>query len=189
MGVDTPAPQCSTHHVVAPASFDGPALMAALDAQRTERGLDWAQLADELHDQSHDLNAELQDDCLCSGALVRTARRGTMTCQYALPLLRWVRRAPEDFLTGPVVDVGSTALPAAGPGHRLRFDLPLLHQALDAERRGRGLTWAALAEELGCTPARLTNLRTARLADMDLTLRVTQWLGRPAAAFVVLTRW
>ena len=30
-----------------------------------------------------------------------------------------------------------------------------------------------------CTPSRLTNLRTARLADMDLTMRLTQWLRCP----------
>ncbi|TXR52519.1 hypothetical protein [Quadrisphaera setariae] len=171
------------------ASFDGAARIAALDAQRAEPGLDWAQLADELWDQSHDLNLGLADDCLCSGALVRTARRGTMTCQYALVLLRWIGRTPEEFLVGPAVDVGTTALPVAGPGHRLRFDLPLLHGALDQRRRERGLTWTALAEELRCTPSRLTDLRRARLADAELVLRVTQWLGRPAAAFVVLARW
>ncbi len=146
--------------------------------------LDWAALADVLWDQSHDLNLELADDCLCSGALVRTAKRGTMSCQYALILLRRVGRAPEDFLTGPVVDVGGTTLPVAGPDRRLRFDLPQLHAALDEQRQDRGLTWAALADDLGCTPARLTNLRTARLADTDLTPRVTQWLARPAAEFV-----
>ena len=53
----------------------------------------------------------------------------------------------------------------------------------------RGLTWASLARELDCTPSRLTNLRTARLADMDLTMRVTQWLGRPAAEFIHPADW
>jgi hypothetical protein len=126
---------------------------------------------------------------MCPGALVRTAKRGTMSCQYALILLRWIDRAPEEFLTGPVVQVGDVALPEAGPDSRLRFDLPSLHAALDEQRRERGLTWAALAGELGCTPSRLTNLRTARLADMELTMRVTQWLGRPAAAFVRPAAW
>ena len=170
-------------------SFDGAGLIAVLDAKRSALELDWAQLADVLWDQSHDLNAELDDDCLCSGALVRTARRGTMSCQYALVLLRWVGRAPEDFLTGPVVDVGDTALPVVGPDRRLRFDLPHLHTALDQQRRDRGLTWAALGELVGCTPGRLTNLRAARLADADLVLRVTQWLGRPASSFVRGARW
>jgi transcriptional regulator with XRE-family HTH domain len=55
---------------------------------------------------------------------------------------------------------------------------------LNEERQRQGLTWAGLAEQIGCTPSRLTNLRTARMADMALTMRVTQWLRRPAAEFI-----
>jgi hypothetical protein len=169
--------------------FDGSALISALDAQRADRGLGWTALADELTQQSAALNAALSDHSMCPGALVRTARRGTMSCQYALTILRWIRRAPEEFLTGPVVDVGDVRLPEAGTDSRLRWDLGQVHAALDERRRERRLTWAALAEELDCTPSRLTNLRTARLADMDLAMRITQWLGRPAAGFVHAARW
>lgn len=170
-------------------AFHGDALMSALDAQRAEQQLDWNTLAVELWQQSSDLNAELSDHCLCSGALVRTAKRGTMSCQYAVIILRWIRRPPEDFLTGPVADVGDTQLPEAGPESRLRWDLAQLHTSLNEQRRARNLTWTALANELGCTPSRLTNLRTARLADMDLTMRITQWLGKPAACFIHPARW
>lgn len=169
--------------------FDGSALISALDAQRAERGLGWTALADELGQQSAVLNAQLADHSLCPGALVRTAKRATMSCQYALIILRWIRRPPEDFLTGPVADVGDVRLPEAGPDRRLRWDLGQLHTALDERRRERRLTWAELAAELGCTPSRLTNLRTARLADMELTMRVTQWLGQPAARFVHPANW
>jgi hypothetical protein len=104
-------------------------------------------------------------------------------------MLRWLGRAPEDFLTGPVVDVGDVRLPEAGAGSRLRWNLNELHTALNERRRERDLTWAELAQELGCTPSRLTNLRTARFADMDLVMRITQWLGRPAAAFIHPAQW
>jgi hypothetical protein len=170
-------------------TFDGEALIAALDEQRAERGLDWVALADELTQQSAQLNAQLADHSMCSGALVRTAKRHTMSCQYALIILRWIRRAPEDFLSGPVVDVGDVRLPEAGPDSRLRWDLSQVHAALNERRRECGLTWAELAEELDCTPNRLTNLRTARLADMHLAMRITQWLGQPAARFVHPARW
>jgi hypothetical protein len=170
-------------------AFDGSALISALDAQRAERGLGWNALADELWRQSADLNAQLSDHALCPGALVRTARRATMSCQYALIILRWIRRAPEEFLTGPVVDVGDVRLPEAGPDSRLRWDLSQVHAALNERRQERRLTWAEAAAELDCTPSRLTNLRTARLADMDLTMRVTQWLTQPAATFVHAARW
>lgn len=170
-------------------SFDGKAMIDALDAQRSSRGLDWNGLADELWQQSRDLNAELSDHRLCPGALVRTAKRGTMSCQYALIILRWTGRAPEDFLTGQVVDVGGARLPDAGPGHRLRWDLGQLHVALDQHRRERNLTWVSLANELDCTANRLTNLRNARLADMDLTMGVTQQVKQPAATFIHARRW
>jgi hypothetical protein len=169
--------------------FDGSSLIRALDEKRADRGLDWTALATELWGQSAELNAELADAHLCPGALVRTAKRGTMSCQYALILLRWIGRAPEDFLTGAVVAVGEARLPEAGPDSRLRWDLSQVYAALNERRRSLGLTWAELAEELDCTPGRLTNLRTARLADMNLAMRVTQWLGQPAASFVHPARW
>ncbi len=170
--------------------FDCDALFDALDEQRRDSGLGWYELADELWRQSSDLNAQLESGhSLCGGAIQRLENRGTVSCQYALFLLRWLGRAPEDFLTGPVVDVGEVALPEAGPDRRLRWDLNALHSALDERRRERGLTWVALAARLDCTPSRLANLRTARLADMQLVLRVTQWLCRPAAAFIHPARW
>lgn len=115
--------------------------------------------------------------------------RGATSCQYALFMLRWLDRAPEDFLSGPVRDVGDVRLPSAGADRRLRWDLHQLHEALNDRRRHDGLTWAALAHELHCTPSRLTNLRTARLADMGLVMRVAQWLGQPAAAFIHPAQW
>lgn len=69
------------------------------------------------------------------------------------------------------------------------FDGAALMAELSARRVASGLEWPALATQPGCTPSRLTNLRTARLADMDLTMRPTQWLRRPAAEFVHPATW
>lgn len=104
-------------------------------------------------------------------------------------MLRWLGRAPEEFLTGPAVDVGDTRLPDPGPDSRLRWDLSQLHAALNAQRQQSGLAWKDLAETLGCTPSRLTNLRTARQADLALVMRVTQWLEKPAAKFIHAAGW
>jgi hypothetical protein len=127
--------------IPAKVSFDGEQLMRALEEERSVRGLQWRGLAVELWDQSAVLNARLGDDALCPGALHRTAVRGTMSCQYALPLLRWLSRPPEDFLVGEVVDVGDTRLPEAGPDKRLRWDLAELHADLNGRREDRALTW------------------------------------------------
>jgi hypothetical protein len=175
--------------VAALAEFDCVALFSTLDARRRARGLGWYELADELWDQSSVLNAQRRDHPLCGGAVSRQQARGATSCQYALFMLRWLGQAPEDFLTGPAVDVGEVRLPEAGPESRLRWNLPELHAALDEARRERTLTWVELARELDCTPSRLTNLRTARLADMALAMRVTQWLGQPAAAFIHPAQW
>ena len=170
-------------------TFDFDAFTAALDGRRRERGLSWFELADELWAQSADLNAELGDHALCGGAVSRLPTRGDTSCQYALFMLRWLDRAPEAFLTGPVVEVGQVRLPDPGPDRRLRWELLELYAALNQQREARGLTWAALAAEIDCTPGRLTNLRTARQADLALVMRVTQWLGRPSADFIHPAQW
>ena len=169
--------------------FDFAAFFAAFDTQRRDRGLGWYEFADELWQRSSELNAQRRDHPLCGGAVSRLGARGATSCQYALFMLRWLGRAPEEFLTGPVVDVGDVQLPEPGPGSRLRWNLYQLHTALNEQRQERGLTWSELAQELGCTPSRLTNLRTARMADLSLTMRVTQWLGKPAAEFIHAAYW
>jgi hypothetical protein len=166
------------------ATFDFAAFFAAVDEARRGRGMGWCDLASELWDQSEQLNAERDDHPLCGGAVSRLGARGETSCQYALYLLRWLGRPPEDFLAGPALDVGNVQLPNPGPDCRLRWDLAQLHAALNQERQRQGLTWAGLAGQIGCTPSRLTNLRTARMADMALTMRVTQWLRKPAAEFI-----
>lgn len=128
--------------------FDCYALFNALDAQRRDLGLGWYELADELWQQSSDLNAQRSSDHpLCGGAVQRLQERGATSCQYALFMLRWLHRAPEDFLTGAVVDVGDIRLPEAGADSRLRWDLNQLHTGLNEQRRLQNLTWADLAEE------------------------------------------
>ncbi len=92
-------------------------------------------------------------------------------------------------MTGRVIDVGDVRLPRAGTESRLRWNLNQVYAALNEERRTLDLTWAELADELNCTPSRLTNLRTARLADMDLAMRITQSLGQPAAGFIHPAQW
>lgn len=175
--------------VTALPAFDFAAFFAAFDTERRDRGLGWCEFAGELWQQSSELNAQRMDHPLCGGAVSRLGARGASSCQYALFMLRWLGRAPEEFLSGPVVEVGDVHLVQPGPESRLRWNLPQLYAALNQQRQERGLTWSRLAQELGCTPSRLTNLRTARIADMDLTMHLTQWLGKPAAEFIHAAQW
>jgi hypothetical protein len=169
--------------------FDVMALFRALDERRAERGLSWKGVADELWQLSAELNGRRSDHPISPGTLTGLPGRRATSCQHALFMLRWLDRTPESFLTGGEPSAGA-ALPAAGPDRRLRWDLRALHEALDAERRRRGLTWRALASTLGCGPGQLTGLRTARFAtNMSLAMRIVQWLGRPAADFVYAAGW
>jgi hypothetical protein len=188
-GGKTPSAAVRFRSVSSHPSFDCDALFEALDGKRRKHNLGWYELADELWEQSSILNAKRGDHPLCGGAIQRFATRGAISCQYSLFMLRWLRRAPEDFLTGSVREVGSVGLPKTGPDRRLRWDLSELHAALNSQRCEQGSTWVQLSEELETTPGRLTNLRGARLADMDLAMRITQWLERPAAAFIHPADW
>ena len=171
-------------------TFGFNAFTAAFNARRRELGRDWREMADDLWGQSAELNADLDEGhAMCGGALSRLPNRNDTSCQYAMFALRWMGRAPEDFLVGPVVDVGDTRLPEAGPDSRLRWDLAQLHAAVNLHREEQRLTWTALAEIFECSPSRLTNLRTARQADLALVMRLCQWIGQPAATFIHPARW
>ncbi len=171
------------------ADFDVHALFRAMDEQRTARGLSWAGAAREMWDLSAELNARRNDHPIVGSTLVNMDKRGASTCQHVLFMLRWLGKAPEEFVPGVVVSK-KHALAAAGPDRRLRWSLPETYAALDAERERRRLTWKAAAEELGCGPSQLTGLKKARYAiEIKLAMRIVGWLGRPAADFVYAGEW
>ena len=64
------------------------------------------------------------------------------------------------------------------------FDLPALQLALDAQRIARGLSWAALAKQLGVSQSTLKGLGGRPTAEGDGVLRAVAWLGRSPESFV-----
>jgi hypothetical protein len=152
--------------------------------------LSWNLVLRELWAMTPDLNESRPDDHPFSmSPITRLRRGGAISCQHALFLLRWLEAPPERFVVGAPA-VRDASLPASGPGRRLRWSLRRLYDALDAERRARQLTWSELATVLGCSPSQLTGLRTARYATgMGLAMRITGWLGRPAADFIYAAKW
>jgi len=174
----------------APSDFDALAMYAAMDAQRIQRGLSWRQVADQIWAQSAALNRTRNDHPISPSTLTGIAKRRDTTCQHALAVLRWLGRHPESFVPKGATLVESAALPLATDAHRLRWDLSALYEALDAARRERALTWVALAKQLRCSDNQLRGIRTARYAiGMTLAMRITQWLERPASAFVYAAKW
>ena len=170
--------------------FDARALFEALDRQRSERSLSWRQVAEAIWAQSSELNDLRHDHPIAVETITGMGRRGNISCQHALFMLRWIGCAPEEFIGHPLADSSRAALPIAGPDRRLRWNLRALYDALDARRREARLTWKSLAGLLGCTQSQLTGIKTARFAiGMRLAMRITQWLGRPASEFIYTARW
>jgi hypothetical protein len=174
-----------------PRGFDALALFAALDARRVASGMSWRQAADDIWNQSAELNRRRRAHPISPSTLTGMATRGECTCQHALFFLRWLERTPESFIANPRYDPGATAqLPAAGPDRCLRWDLPALYVAVNARRLEQQLTWKELAARVHCSEHQLTGIRTARYAiGMKLAMRIVQWLERPASAFVYAAEW
>lgn len=164
------------------------ALYDALDAQRVERGLSWAAAVDEINSISPSLRARLGEDDhpIASSTVANMRKRGAIPCQHALALLQWLDRTPESFVPGSPLDSAAARLPDVGPDRRLRWDIAALAEAVEARRLERGLTWAQVAGEVGCSVSQVSTLRTRAYGiDMALAMRITHWLGRPAAGFTV----
>jgi hypothetical protein len=109
--VETTGRQADMTGVDAVATFDFAAFFAAVDDARRDRDMGWYDLAGELWEQSAQLNAERGDHPLCGGAVSRLGARGEASCQYALYLLRWLGRAPEEFLTGRLLTSKTCGFP------------------------------------------------------------------------------
>ena len=170
--------------------FDVEALYSALDDKRKNLGINWRAVANQLWDLSSELNHYRKDHPISPSTLTNMAKNPRISCQHALFMLRWLGRTPESFLTGAAVDDKRFTLPVAGPDRRLRWALHLLYTSMDKKRRVNELTWTALANTLACSPNQLSGLRTAKFAiNMDLAMRIVQWLDQPAADFIYLATW
>ena len=169
--------------------FDAVALFEAMDAQRSARGLSWREVANEIWELSAVLNERRRDHPISASTLTGIVKRRDCTCQHALFVLRWLGSAPEQFVSG-IRRNGDDALPLVGPDRRLRWNLKVLYDALNARRIQQELSWPEVAEELRCTANQLTGIRTARFAiGMTLAMRIVRWLDRPAATFIYAAEW
>jgi hypothetical protein len=162
--------------------FDIGALQAALEAERSARGLSWIALTAEVNEPFKGTPSIPISVSTIRG--MHTKR--SVTSAVVLQLLRWLGRTPESFLSGrQAAPTTSEGLPVAGSSHILRFDTAAMHAALNAERVRRGMTWKQVAKELpGFTESMLTNLATGPLIGFPRVMMIPQWLGLPAANFV-----
>jgi hypothetical protein len=170
--------------------FDLQAFFEAVDQRRCEHQLSWSALATTLWEQSRVLNDLRNDHPISASPLKRLAQGRGISCQHALFVLRWLGVPPETFITAPNAGTVGKPLPQTDDAHRLRWNLKKLHEALNDARTARDATWQQTALHLHCTPHQLTGLRSAKFAtSMQLAMRITQALHRPAADFVYVSSW
>lgn len=98
--------------------------------------------------------------------------------------LRWLDRTPESFLPGHAGEPSPSAIADGGPGHLLRWNGPRLYGALDQQRTELGLTWTAVAKEIGLPVGVITRTKVADQLGFPSALYMTTWLERPASDFV-----
>jgi hypothetical protein len=71
-------------------------------------------------------------------------------------------------------------------GQSAGFDVNALHDALDAQRRSRGMSWEQAAREIGgISPSTLTGMRGKRSVEGDGVLAMLRWLGRTPESFIL----
>ena len=162
------------------AEFDLRALYAALDAERQARSLSWAQATREISRQPAGSTRTGMSTSTITGIRART----NVEADGVLQMLQWLGRSPESFVPGhPLAQAQTACLPQVAADRVLRFDTKAIHDAIDAERTRRNLSWVEVAKEM-CVPASsLTYLARGSRTSFPQVMRIVRWLGRPAACF------
>ena len=170
-----------------PSDFDVAGLYAALDAQRSSRGMSWQQVAREINS----LFAHAPVKPISPSTIIGTRTGGIVEGDGALQMLRWLGRTPESFMPEHLVaaEAGSN-LPSLGQNQILRFAAPAMYSALDAQRMERRLTWPQVASEIGgFSASSLKRLEKGGRVAFPSVMRIVRWLGRPAASFTRASDW
>ncbi|MGI4788158.1 MAG: hypothetical protein ACRYFS_04840 [Janthinobacterium lividum] len=64
-----------------------------------------------------------------------------------------------------------------------RFDAHALYEALDTQRRSRGMTWQQVGTEVGVSVPTLTRTKLGGRMEVDGMLAMVRWLDRTAESF------
>ena len=107
-----------------------------------------------------------------------------------LQVLLWLGRTPESFVPGADIQEHKGKLRELGTSQILRWNTKALHAALDAKRTTGGLSWSEVATQIGGVNAsELTRMAKGGRTYFPLVMRITKWLGKPAASFTQASDW
>jgi ribosomal protein L24E len=164
--------------------FSLQALSEALDAKRRERGMSWTNVTREISRQP----PGSRSTGMSVSTIARVGVRRTAEGDGVLQMLRWLDRSPESFIPGYEERYGAGGLPEVRADQVIRFDTKKLYAALDGQRAERRITWTQVANEVGLSTASLTYLAKGSRTGFPQVMRLTGWLGRPAAEFTRVCR-
>jgi hypothetical protein len=160
--------------------FDLGALFAALDSERSARGLTWTAAVRALSAPFTSGGSRP----IAVSTVKSVAEKPVAEGDGVLQMLRWLGRSPESFIRGGARAGTDQPLPAVPAGRMLRFDTRALHAALNQRRLDGGLTWPDIAREIpGVSVNSLQHLAAGGRTGFPHVVRLTQWLGRPVADF------
>ena len=143
------------------------------------RGLSWIEIAREIgRGRSRSISAST-----LRGLRTRRVVEG----DGVLQMLLWLDRTPESFLPEGVADDTAHILPRSERGQILRFDTKALYASLDRKRAAGGMTWRAVAEQIGISVASIKHLAEGGRTSFPPVMRITRWLAEPAARFTRLS--
>ena len=148
-------------------TFDLSALYRAVDSKRYRMFKKWPEVANETG---------------VSLSTIRAMNGGsTMEADGVLAIARWIGEPPETWVR-PKRD--ALMLEYIPPDVVWRADSLQLHRRLDEVRIERGLTWVAVADEIGCGSAgTLTRLANGGRISIQLLASAAAWLDEPIGRF------
>lgn len=152
-------------------TFELSALYRAVDGKRYRMFKSWSVVASE------------------SGVSLRTIRAmnggTTMEADGVLAMARWVGEPPETWAR-PKRD--APMLEYMPPDQVWRVDAGRLRDELDAQRVARGLSWQALAIELGgeTSGTSLSKMASGKRISIGVFVAAAAWLDEPTVRFTTL---
>ena len=168
--------------------FDISALYDALDAEREKRGISWTQLTRELNALFKDVTKARP---IATSTVTRMREKAGLAGNGVIQMLIWVERTPESFCSNWPVE--GKLIKKSAPDKIVRWNGPKIFEAIEAQRTQRGLSWKAVADEIGVgigtTAATLKALERTPSIGFPHGMRIFRWLEKPAADYTMAVPW
>jgi hypothetical protein len=160
-------------------NFNIELLYAALDEKRESVGLTWSGVAKEIEERFARVSAS---------TIKNMTGKQFVEGDGVLQMLLWLGQPPEHFV--PSCEVNSSHELREPQGGVIRFDLPKTYLLMDQKREAKGLDWNEVAEQIGGFSAgELQRYMNGGRTSFPGIMRISMWLGLPAAELTRISPW